>query len=251
MSHAPWRPGVTIRAILYDAGHTLVRPRPEFDEVWDFLAHQLGVAIEAERRAPFPDVAAFFYSRLGEDGLGSYASDAAARTFWSEYYAYALRDAAPGLPVEELRSAGSALYDWYAEPAQWQPFPEVAEALERARARGLVQGVVSDWGTDLLPILHAHEITRLMDFVVASAVVGLSKPHRDIFLYALGRADVRAEEAVYVGDSYLADVLGSRAAGLHPVLIDRLGTAPPIDAPVVRALTEVLDIVDKIDRAAL
>jgi putative hydrolase of the HAD superfamily len=79
---------------------------------------------------------------------------------------------------------------------------------------------------------------------VASAVVGSSKPHRDIFLYALGRANVRAAETVYVGDSYLADVLGSRGAGLHPILIDRDGTAPPIDAPVVRSLADVLGVVD-------
>lgn len=235
-----------IRAIFYDAGHTLVRPRAEIDEVWDFLAHQLGISIAQEHRGAFPDVAAFFYSRLGEDGLGSYASDRAARAFWTEYYAFALRDIVPDLPLEEIRSAGEALYDWYAEPAQWQPFPETIAALEAAQARGLVQGVVSDWGSDLLPILHAHEITRLMDFVVASAVVGSSKPHREIFLYALGRANVRAEETVYVGDSYLADVLGSRGAGLHPILIDRAGKAPPIDAPVVRSLTDVLAVVDKI-----
>jgi len=238
---------MTIRAIFYDAGHTLVRPRPEFDEVWDFLAHQLGIAITAEQRKPFPDVAAFFYSRLGADGLGSYASDRQARTFWTEYYAYALRDAAPNLPRAEIVSAGEALYDWYADPAQWQPFPETIDALRAAKARGLIQGVVSDWGSDLLPILHAHEITLLMDFVVASAVVGSSKPHRDIFLYALARADVRAEEAVYVGDSYLADVLGSRSAGLHPVLIDRERKAPPIDAPVVQSLTDVLAVVDRLD----
>src|SRR5581483_6981383 len=170
--------------------------------------------------------------------------------FWAEYYAYALRDAAPGLEREELLSAGAAMFDWYGEPAQWEPFPDVLDALRAARARGLAQGVVSDWGTDLLPILHAHEITRLMDFVVASAVVGSSKPQRDIFLHALGRAGVRAEEAVYVGDSYLADVLGSRAAGLHPVLIDREGKAPPIDAPVVRSLGDVLGVVDAIDARA-
>ncbi len=233
-----------IRAIFYDAGHTLLKPRAEIDEVWDFLAHQLGISIAAEHRGPFPDVAAFFYSRLG-----SYASDRAARTFWTEYYGFALRDVTPDLPVEEIRSAGEALYDWYNDPAQWQPFPETIEALEAGRARGLVQGVVSDWGSDLLPILHAHEITRLMDFVVASAVVGSSKPHRDIFLYALGRANVRAEETVYVGDSYLADVLGSRSAGLHPILIDRDGTAPPIDAPVVRSLTDVAVLVDQMNAA--
>jgi putative hydrolase of the HAD superfamily len=237
---------VTIRAIFYDAGHTLVRPRPEIDEVWDFLAHQLGADIAS--RGEFPDVGAFFYSRLGEDGLGSYASDAAARTFWSEYYTYALRDAAPDVARAQALSAGEALYDWYKDPAQWQPFPDVVDALEAARARGLIQGVVSDWGSDLLPILHAHEITRLMDFVVASAVVGSSKPHRDIFLYALGRANVRAEETVYVGDSYLADVLGSRGAGLHPVLIDRDGKAPEIDAPVVSSLMDVLTVVERLNR---
>jgi putative hydrolase of the HAD superfamily len=237
-----------IRAIFYDAGHTLVKPRAEIDEVWDFLAHQLGIAIEDAHRGPFPDVAAFFYSRLGEDGLGSYASDRAARTFWTEYYSFALRDIARDLPIEQIRSAGEALYDWYADPAQWQPFPETIAALEAGRDRGLVQGVVSDWGSELLPILHAHEITRLMDFVVASAVMGSSKPHRDIFLYALGRAEVGAEETVYVGDSYLADVLGSRGAGLHPILIDRDGIAPPIDAPVVRSLADVLGVVDGINR---
>ena len=239
---------MTIRAVFYDAGHTLVEPRPGIDELWDFLGHQLGVQIGMEHRGPFPDVGAFFYGRLGEDGLGAYASDAAARNFWSEYYAYALRDAAPGVPRDQLLSAGSAMFDWYNDPAQWRPFPDVLRALREAHGRGLIQGVVSDWGTDLLPILHAHEITALMDFVVASAVVGSSKPHREIFLYALGRAGIQPYEAVYVGDSYLADVLGSRAAGLHPVLIDREAKAPRIDAPIVRELTDVLDIVDRIDR---
>jgi putative hydrolase of the HAD superfamily len=238
-----------IRAIFYDAGQTLLRPRAEAAEVWDFLAAQLGVTIHAERRPEFPDVAAFFYSRLGQDGLGSYASDQAARAFWTEYYAFALRDVVPDVPRDEIVSAGGALYDWYKDPAQWEPFPDTIVALRAAKERGLVQGVVSDWGSDLLPILHAHEITLLMDFVVASAIVGSSKPHRDIFLYALARAGVRAEETVYVGDSYLADVLGSRGAGLHPVLIDREGAAPPaIDAPVVRSLVDVLQVVDQLER---
>jgi FMN phosphatase YigB (HAD superfamily) len=235
-----------IRAIFYDAGHTLVRPRPDFDEVWDFLAHQLGIDIAMEHRGQFPDVGAFFYSRLGADGLGSYASDAAARSFWSEYYAFALRDIVGDLSRDEVIAAGEALYDWYKDPLQWQPFPDVPETLARVKERGLIQGVVSDWGSDLLPILHAHEITMMMDFVVASAVVGSSKPHREIFLYALGRAGVRAEETIYVGDSYLADVLGSRGAGLHPVLIDRDGKAPKVDARVIRSLTELLEVVDEL-----
>ena len=114
-----------------------------------------------------------------------------------------------------------------------------------------MQGVVSDWGSDLLPILHAHEITRLMDFVVASAVVRLIEAApRHLPATRSARAGVRAEETVYVGDSYLADVLGSRAAGLHPVLIDRDGAAPAIDAPVIRSLAQLLEVVDNLTHGA-
>jgi REG-2-like HAD superfamily hydrolase len=230
------------RAVLYDAGRTLVHPRPGAPEVWDFLAAQLGVELARERE--LPDVGHFYYARLGEDGLGSYDSDERARSFWSNYYAQALIDVGVDLPRAELMSAADALYDWYQRPEQWQPYPEVLETLTRAHERGLVQGVISDWGTDLIPILHAHDVTRHLDFVVASASVGTAKPHPDIFRFALARADLRPEEVLYVGDSYVSDVLGARAVGIRPVLIDREGRAPALDCPVVASLLDVLDLVE-------
>lgn len=230
-----------IRAILYDAGRTLVRPRPQEPEIWDILAKQLGVDLGRERK--LPDIGHFFYARLGQDGLGAYDSDARARGFWAEYYARALLDVGVDLPRGELLSAGCAVYDWYQRPEQWETYPEVKEALSRAHARGLVQGVVSDWGTDLVPLLHARDVTFHLDFVVASAAVGASKPHPDIFRYALQRADLSSAEVVYVGDSYLADVLGARTLGIQPVLIDREGNAPAVDCPVVASLLDVLDAV--------
>jgi REG-2-like HAD superfamily hydrolase len=230
-----------IRAILYDAGHTLVRPRPQAPEIWDFLAGQLGVDLARQR--DMPDVGHFYYARLGEDGLGAYDSDERARSFWSAYYAQAVLDAGVDLPREQLLSAGDAVYDWYQDPRQWEPFPETREALTRTHERGLRQGVISDWGTDLVPILHAHEITRHLDFVVASATIGAAKPHPDIFRYALARADLQADEVIYVGDSYVADVLGARSVGIAPVLIDRDGRAPALDCPVVRSLTDVLGLI--------
>ena len=118
------------------------------------------------------------------------------------------------------------------------------EALRRAHERGLVQGVVSDWGTDLVSMLHAHELTLYLDFVVASAAVGSAKPHPDIFRYALARAGLTADDVIYVGDSYVADVLGARTVGIAPVLLDREGKAPAVDCPVVRSLLELIDLVE-------
>lgn len=232
----------TYRAILYDAGRTLLRPRPEASDIWDFLSRQLGIDLARKRK--LPDVGHFFYARLGLDGLGAYDSDARARSFWSEYYAEALLDAGVDLPREELASAGDAVYDWYQQPEQWEPYPEVPEALRRAHERGLVQGVVSDWGTDLVPLLHAHQVTLYLDFVVASAAVGAAKPHPDIFRYALARAELAPDDVIYVGDSYVSDVLGARTVGIAAVLIDREGKAPAVDCPVVSSLLEVLDLVE-------
>ncbi len=230
-----------VRAILYDAGRTLVRPRPDAGEIWDFLSAQLGLTLARERK--LPDVGHFYYARVGKDGVGAYDSDERARSFWTEYYAHALQDAGVDVPRGELVSAGHALYDWYQRPEQWEPYPEVLETLRRAGTRGLVQGVVSDWGTDLVPVLHAHEIAVHLDFVVASAAVGTAKPHPDIFRYALARAGLEPAQAVYVGDSYVSDVLGARTAGIAPILIDREGRAPALDCPVVTSLLDVLDLI--------
>lgn len=230
------------RAILYDAGRTLVRPRPQAPDIWDALAQELGLELARERA--LPDVGHFFRVRLGQDGLGAYDSDERARSFWAAYYTSALIDAGIDRPQRELIAAGNAVYDWYQNPEQWEPYPEVLETLTLARERGLVQGVVSDWGTDLVPILHAHSVTRHLDFVVASAAVGTAKPHPEIFHYALERAALEPGETMYVGDSYVSDVLGARGAGIAPILIDREGTAPDLDCPVVSSLLQVLDLIE-------
>jgi len=232
----------SFRAIFYDAGRTLLRPKPNERDIWDFLGRQLGMKLDVERK--MPDVGHFFYARLGEDGLGAYDSDERARSFWGSYYVQAMRDAGVDLPQEQLVSAATALSDWYTEPETWELYPDVIETLDGARERGLLQGIVSDWGSELISLLHAHELTGHLDFVVASANVRSAKPHPDIFRYALARAQLEAKHVLYVGDSYLSDVLGARTVGIAPVLIDREGKAPEVDCLVVRRLTEVLDLIE-------
>ena len=42
----------------------------------------------------------------------------------------------------------------------------------------------------------------------------------------------------------MADVLGARAVEIAPILIDREGTAPAMDCPVVSSLLDVLDLIE-------
>ena len=228
----------SVRAIIYDAGRTLLQPRLEPPDIWDFLGGQLGVEFDRER--PLPDVGHYFYRNM----MGEYYSDAQARGLWNTYYVTAMRETGVDETDDDMRAAAYALYDWYQHPEQWLMYPEVPEMLQRVQALGLRQGVISDWGTDLVSLLHAHNVSDHLDFVVASATVHAAKPHPDIFHYALARADLQPHEVLYIGDSYISDVLGARTAGIAAVLIDREQRAPEVDCPVVTSLLDVLKLIE-------
>jgi putative hydrolase of the HAD superfamily len=80
---------------------------------------------------------------------------------------------------------------------------------------------------------------------VISTHAGAAKPAREIFAHALARTGTSADEALHVGDSYEADVLGARQAGLMPVLIDRTGKyAAPDGYTAIESLADLAALVD-------
>lgn len=70
---------------------------------------------------------------------------------------------------------------------------------------------------DLLGIEHHFEV------VLISESVGVWKPDPAIFHMALDHIDAEPHEAIYVGDSPVADVPGARAAGITSVWMNRRG----------------------------
>ena len=57
--------------------------------------------------------------------------------------------------------------------------------------------------------------------VIGSADAGVSKPDPQIFGLATAALGVAPGQTVHVGDLYEYDILGARAAGLIPVLLER------------------------------
>jgi FMN phosphatase YigB (HAD superfamily) len=50
---------------------------------------------------------------------------------------------------------------------------------------------------------------------------------------------VTAQQAVYVGDNYFADVVGARRASMTPILIDRRGVFPEADCITIKTFDEL------------
>ena len=79
----------------------------------------------------------------------------------------------------------------------------------------LAQGIRCPGAGRVESFLRHVGITKYLDFVVDSGLVGVEKPDPRIFEIALERAQVRKDEVVHVGDVYEVDVVGARAAGIE------------------------------------
>jgi FMN phosphatase YigB (HAD superfamily) len=79
--------------------------------------------------------------------------------------------------------------------------------------------------------------------VVPSQLAGVEKPDAAIFRLAAEELSLSlpSQLILYVGNEYRADVMGARAAGLTPILIDRRRLYLHADCPRFDSLLEWLD----------
>ncbi len=78
-------------------------------------------------------------------------------------------------------------------------------------------------------ILRDFGIHDLFDAILISAEVPWRKPHREIFLRALARLGVSPREALFVGDTFEADILGAKSIGMDAAWLNRRGGEVPDD----------------------
>ena len=75
-------------------------------------------------------------------------------------------------------------------------------------------GVISNNFGNTQDWCDGHNLSPLLDVVVDSTVVGISKPEAGIFHAALSRLSVSPEEVIYVGDTFSDDVVGAKGVGM-------------------------------------
>jgi HAD superfamily hydrolase (TIGR01662 family) len=128
---------------------------------------------------------------------------------------------------------------------RFELFDDVLDMIDRLGRRALRVGVISN-NDDVAHYIERLDVQHRFEIVVSPRTWDIAKPDPEIFRRALAELEVSPERAIYVGDSYDNDVVGARAAGLTPVLIDRFGinlTGHDAEHRVetLAALEEVLD----------
>jgi FMN phosphatase YigB (HAD superfamily) len=229
-----------IDTVFLDVGNTLISI--DFDWVAEELAHRgLPVTAETLRRAEAAARPAYSH-RLFVDGVPAgtdlFRAYLAAMLEGVDDYMTLPADAREDLLTvmrRVLRPDGRASVLWRLV------MPGVDDALARMQRAGLRLVVVSNSDGTVEQSLVAAGLRGHLAHVVDSAVAGVEKPDPRIFLHALAASGAEAAGTVHVGDLYHADVLGARAAALHPLLLDPYGDWPGVDCAVARDLTEVAD----------
>ena len=124
-------------------------------------------------------------------------------------------------------------------------FDDVLAMIEQMGERDLRVGVISN-NDEVAERIEEMDVHHRFEVVVSPLTFGVGKPDPAIFLRTMELLDLPPDRAIYVGDSYDNDVLGARAAGLTPVLIDRFlinldGHDAEHRVETLHELAEVLD----------
>ncbi len=226
------------QAVFLDAQGTILQAHPS---TIDIYAHACRECDRSFRRDEIAKAIGELWEehKHATDGQKRYdTSDAVTKQWWFDFNARLFRRL--GLS-EGLERFVEILWDLFGRPENWRPYPEVNEVLAELRLRGYRLGVVSNWDSRLLPICDGIGISHQVDFVLASAMVGVEKPDPRIFQVALDRAGVSSDRAIHVGDDYEADIQGAGGAGIRAVHLVRDGGGRA-NGSSIRTLTELLQI---------
>jgi FMN phosphatase YigB (HAD superfamily) len=232
-----------IQAIFFDLDGTLRHSVPHGGDVFSDYVATLGLNIDHEDRVRGTRWEHLYWASSADLRDDLLAHSGETENFWIEYSRRRLI-AIGASPAWALANAPKVSLHMGAEYRPQSVVPdEVRETLTKLKEAGYIMAVLSNRDKPFVDVLESHRILEFFDFSMAGGEVNSYKPDTGLFEHALKRADVRAQEAVYVGDNYFADVVGSRLAGLTPVLFDPDEIFPEADCIKIRSFPELNSII--------
>nr|MDD6336452.1 HAD-IA family hydrolase [bacterium] len=104
-------------------------------------------------------------------------------------------------------------------------YPDAVSLLEQGLQKGYRHYILSNNFPELAHIIDALGIRPYFSGITVSGLVGYDKPRPEIFRAALRQAG-HPHVALMIGDNPIADMRGSREAGMVPVLVHHSQPCP-------------------------
>lgn len=226
-----------IKAVLFDLDGTLRHHIPTGGDVFSARAREIGLRISDEDEIRAERWEHYYFASSPEIKKDSeeFKDDA----FWMNFGRRRL--VALGCNPKDAAELGASMSAYMRE--HYKPEVHVPEdsrtLLSSLQQDGYILGVISNRDQPFHEELKNLKLDTHFSFSLAGGEVNSFKPEPAIFEHGLKRAGVNAEEAIYVGDNYFADILGSLRAGLTPVLYDPNILFPEAECTVIKTFREL------------
>jgi HAD superfamily hydrolase (TIGR01549 family) len=231
-----------LTAVIFDLDGTLRHSVPDGESVFLDYTVGLGANINPEVRCKARRWAHNYWADSECLLIDVKAYGKVSGNFWENYARRQLQSM--GISDEQAKEWAPLVHQHIKE--NYNPedvIPEdVIPTLKALREAGLITGVVTNRENPVDEYLNEVGLAEQLDFFFAAGDIGAWKPAPEIFYYALGLANAKPEEAVYIGDNYYADALGASKANIQPILIDPDGVFPEADCPVIQSIGELADL---------
>ena len=206
-----------LRAIIFDAGGTLLYPAQPVGETYARFARAHGVKLGADETTQAFRQA---IKSCSPRPKGSVPSDGNDRAWWKQVVRTSITHP-EFLDSPRFDTFFEEVYLYYAKPEAWCLFPEVLEVLEALRDYPVDLFVLSNWDARLHAVLDGIGLGEYLPRRFISSELGWEKPDVSIFRHVADVLKLPANSLLSVGDDPRNDVEGARKAGWEAVLIDR------------------------------
>ncbi len=216
-----------IKAVCFDAGSTLVFPDYYFIQK---LLTQYGVSTTVDRLKETEYEAKFAAHKTRSSKP------------WKIYFGTWFKSA--GVKEDDFPEIFNELWQRHRQRNLWSLLDKDAvETLTELKNQNYQLGVISNSDGRLKHLFEELEILKYFDVIVDSDLIGIRKPDKAIFHYALTKLNLQPDAVLYIGDSYEIDIVGAQNAGLNSVLFDPLGNFNHLNCLKINRLKQLFDLI--------
>lgn len=200
------------KVIFFDVGYTLDKPA---SGDWMFTNQFLELAGEKLKQRTEAEI-----QRARDAGLRFLARDHLIQTVEAEiqnfFDYYSIVSDQLNLGLSEIERDQIAR-DRACNMKNYIPYPGIKEVLGTLSKTHKL-GIISDTWPSIEPQLEYIGVSQYLSFCTFSCYVGVFKPDQRIYLDALNKCGVPAEETVFI-DDVVRNLDGAAALGITPILI--------------------------------
>jgi putative hydrolase of the HAD superfamily len=230
----PKQSNMGIKAVLFDAVGTLIRPDPPVAQAYHEVGRRFGSSLTIEQISARFSAVFTERERAAANGTAHRASSQSAeRARWQRVVAEVFDD------LPDASGPFETLWNHFAQPRNWRLYDDAAQTWHKLEQAGCMVGIASNFDDRLQSVCRGLPPLDLCDRLFWSARLGHAKPSPKFFAKVEYELGLSPPEIVLVGDDYANDYLGATAAGWRAIHLDRCISNPNAPAAVIRSLAEL------------